>query len=40
MFDRLKTLYKAGKIGIAQLDRAVTLGLITIEQKNEIIGMD
>jgi hypothetical protein len=40
MFDRLKTLYDAGKIGIAQLDRAVFLQLITLEQKNEIIKMD
>ena len=40
MFDRLKTLYKAGKISVSQLDRAVNLGLITIEQKNEIMGLD
>lgn len=39
MFDRLKMLYKAGKIGISQLDRAENLGLITLEQKNEIINV-
>lgn len=38
MFNRLKRLYQEGKIGVTELDTAITKGWITEEQKAEIIG--
>jgi len=40
MFERLKRLYKAGRIGEAELDQAVEKGWITEEQKQEIMGLN
>lgn len=40
LVERLKKLYNAGKINVSYLERAVNLGLITIEQKNEIINQN
>lgn len=37
LIEKLIKLYKAGKINVAYLVRAISLGLITLEQKNEII---
>ena len=34
---RLKTLYDAGKINASYLDRAINLGLLSADKKNEII---
>lgn len=36
-FERLKRLYNAGRIDEAGLQRAVDKGIITAEQKEEII---
>lgn len=36
MFETLKRLYGEGRIDNAELERAVTLGWITEEQKGEI----
>lgn len=38
MFERLKRLYKEGKITIEDLDNAVSKGWITEEQKELIIS--
>lgn len=40
MFDRLKRLYAAGKISVAELQNAVTLGWISEAQYEEIINGD
>lgn len=37
MFNRLKRLYNQGRLTEAALERAVTLGWITEEEKQEII---
>lgn len=38
MYERLKRLYKAGSCTEAMLDKAITFGWITEEQKAEIIA--
>lgn len=38
MFERLKRLYKEGKITVEDLDNAVSKGWITEEQKELIIS--
>ena len=38
MFQRLKTLYGAGRINEAMLDVAVSKGWITLEEKDTIIA--
>ena len=38
MFDKLKILYIQNRIGLVQLEKAVTLGWITEEQKLLIVG--
>ena len=38
MFDKLKILYNLNRIGLVQLEKAVTLGWITEEQKQQIIN--
>lgn len=37
-FERIKRLYAEGRIDEAGLDRAVELGVITEEEKDEIIN--
>lgn len=40
MFDRLKRLYEAGSLNEAGLDKAVRLGWITEDQKQEIMHLE
>ena len=37
MFDRLKRLYESGALNEAGLDKAIRLGWITEDQKQEIM---
>lgn len=38
MFETLRYLYEKGRITAAALERAIGLGWITAEQKQEIVG--
>ena len=38
MLERLTALYRAGKIGAAELDNAVARGWITAEQRDAIVA--
>lgn len=40
MFERLKRLYKSGALNEAGLEKAVRLGWITEEQKQEIMQLE
>lgn len=38
MFDRLSAMYADGRLDAAGLDRAVTKGWITVEQRDAILA--